>query len=317
MQDLAQRIDSEVRKMEDKVLNFENDYNKFVRPLLASSCLILPHGLGHPSTLFLHKQTFEILDHNPSYLSCFDLMSYKSGVRDAEEWYFFMDHLVKKKIYIVEVWNLTLSTVETLMYDHGIVGPDDGTDAEFYKGECDASFEKGRANLSFIIWKGDKIIHSEVIKGIRCKNATEAEAYAAFALLFKASELNIQKLLVCSDCKAVCSILSGEMEIGSNHLHRNLYLTLRSMKRLFKKLIVSWKPREVNSFADDLTKASDVSLASVVFPTIIMRRWAHHLKGLPLFRIERTSKTKAFIKKFGMVDNLFFESLSRICGIRY
>lgn len=168
--------------------------------MLSARGLIAPHDLEHPSTLFLHKQTFRIMDFNASYLSSFNIASYEEGARN-EEWMFFLDHMVDRRVYVIEDMELSFSTIQTLMYDHGLKSPEDGSDHEFFKGEFDASFEKGSAKLSIIIWKGDKIIHTEVYENVICSAATEAETFAAFALLSKAREMNIVKLLVCSDCK--------------------------------------------------------------------------------------------------------------------
>lgn len=112
-------------------------------------------------------------------------MEYECSVKD-EEFMFFLRHMVQRKVYVIEDWDSTISTVETLMYDHGLIGPEDGSGHDFYKGEADASFENGIAKLSIIIWKGDKIIHAEVYTDIKCTTATQAEAFAVFALLLKA-----------------------------------------------------------------------------------------------------------------------------------
>jgi ribonuclease HI len=194
------------------------------------------------------------------------------------------------------------------MYDHGLVGPQDDTETDFCKGECDASYETGLASLAFIIWRGEKIIYSEILKNVSCKSATESELYAAFALLSKAKELGIQKMLLCSDCVTICDVLSGQHCIQNveakspEDYDQNikassppkgydqlvLYLMLRSMKWHFKNLISMWKPRELMVFADDLAKANEVVVGDPHFLGQVMQKWSYHLKGLPLLRIEWT-----------------------------
>lgn len=244
---------------------------------------------------------------NPTYLSSFDIMQYDDGARPEKELEFFLKHLVDKRVCIVEDIDNTISTVETLMYDHGIKGTEDGTDDEIYKGECDASFEGTTARLSFILWKGNEIIHTEVYSEFKCKSATEAKAYAAFALLLKAREMKILKLLLCSDSKTVCQILSGELSYDRETFDLvKLSLMLRSMRKYFDKVIVMWKPRQLMIFADDLSKASDRPIASPTFQDLTLKRWSHHLQGLPVFRIERTTATQNTVKKFDMACCIFY-----------
>ena len=270
---LMARIDAELKEVESRVGDFENRYKKAMRPLLSSRALILPKDLKDPSTLFSHHQVFKIMNLNPTYLSSFDIMQYDDGARPEKELEFFLKHLVDKRVCIVEDIDNTISTVETLMYDHGIKGTEDGTDDEIYKGECDASFEGTTARLSFILWKGNEIIHTEVYSEFKCKSATEAKAYAAFALLLKAREMKILKLLLCSDSKIVCQILSGELSYDRETFDLvKLSLMLRSMRKHFDKVIVMWKPRQLMIFADDLSKASDRPIASPTFQDLALKR---------------------------------------------
>uniref|UniRef100_A0A0D9X2X9 RNase H type-1 domain-containing protein n=1 Tax=Leersia perrieri TaxID=77586 RepID=A0A0D9X2X9_9ORYZ len=292
---LTQQISSETALMEDKILNFKERYNKVIRPQLVSRGLIAPDDFNNMSTSFLHRQTYKITNHYPNYLSCFD----ESIADNRAEWEAFLEHLVRKRVYIIEDWYLTIASIMPLMYEHGLIRPEDGTHIDFFKGECDASYDSKTetASLSLIIWKGVDMFYIEVTKDVPCTSATEAEGFASFALLSKARELKILKLLLCSDCKPVCRILSGELSIGWMHEHCNLYLMLRSMRRHFMKLVCEWKPRELMVFADDLAKASKSDLASPVFLKKLLNKWSHHLKGGPVFRIERTPAANSKIKQ--------------------
>lgn len=280
---------------------------KHIRSRLSSRCLIVPNGAGlkDPWTAFLHNQIFKIAGHNASYLSCFDIMSYESVKNDDDEFERFLDHLVDKKIHVIEDWLSSLSTVEILMYDHGLKQPDDGTSEPFFKGECDAAYDSktGIASLSYIIWKDDKIVYSEIFSSIKCSSAVEAEIFAACALLHKAEELKINKLLVCSDSRTVATILSGELLIGMKHLQRDLFLMLRAMRSRFKWLVATWKPRELMVFADDLAKIAKLSTTDSAEPyiRITSAKWSDHLRGFPVFRVERSPSTNTAAKKLGKV----------------
>jgi len=221
------------------------------------------------------------------------------GQKDNDDdWERFLEHLVEKKIYVIEDWNSSYSTVEVLMYDHGLKQPDDGTKDPFYKGECDASYDPvtKTASLSYIIWKDDKIIYSEVFSQVNCSSSVEAEIYACCALLYKAEELKISKLLVCCDNKTVVTILSGEHPINMSHPNRDFYLMLRAMKSRFKRLVVTWKPRELMLFVDDLAKAAKLH-TDVFLSNYATAKWLKHLRGLPIFRLERTNPTSTAVKK--------------------
>jgi hypothetical protein len=76
--------------MECQVLSFENKYNKKLKPMLSSRGLINANDLTHPSTLFLHRQTFKILKFSPSYVSSFDVIEYECGAKDEKELEFFL-----------------------------------------------------------------------------------------------------------------------------------------------------------------------------------------------------------------------------------
>ncbi|XP_024310511.1 uncharacterized protein LOC100827929 isoform X1 [Brachypodium distachyon] len=303
---LLQRIAAEINDLKKELHEFEARYNKHVRPLLVSACLTAPCGINDPWMVFLHRQTFEIANQNPSYLSSFDIMQYEYVCKDSE-WERFVKHLIDRRVYPIDDMGATFSTIETLMYDHGLKQPDDGTDDTFFKGECDASYDPKThiANLSYIIWKDNMIFAAGVYPDIKCSSPTEAEIYAALALLYQAEKLQCRKLLVCSDSRTVTGILTGERPIDMKHEHCHLYLKLRLMRRRFDRLVVSWKARELMVFADQLAKEEK----SVKLPhrdssnamKLAWSKWGGHLKGLPIYRIERSSSTTKAIKKFGKV----------------
>lgn len=86
--------------------------------------------------MFLHRQTFEIANQNASYLSRFDIMQYDYVCKD-NEWEGFVKHLIDRRVYVIDDMGATFSTIETLMYDHGLKQSDDETDDPFIKGQHD------------------------------------------------------------------------------------------------------------------------------------------------------------------------------------
>lgn len=297
---LSKRIAADTSQTNTKVLNFEARYMNYIRPLLVSRCLIAPCGINDPWMVFLQRQTFKILGHNPCYLSSFDTTAYEDTCKDGE-WEMFLDHLVSRKGYIIEDWDSSFSTIEPLMYDHGLKQPYDGTEEPFYKGECDASYDKNTkiASLSYIIWKNDKIIYSEVFSDLECSSSNEAEIHAALALLYKAEELKIRKLHLWTDSRTAATVLTGELSIPRDHAHRDFYLTLRAMRKRFSWLVVTWKPRELMVFPDELAEfAKSPGCDLRTSQTFAMEKWSGHLRGLPVYRIEWTNKTATAVRKF-------------------
>ncbi|XBI73835.1 hypothetical protein VPH35_067493 [Triticum aestivum] len=250
--------------------------------------------------VFLQRQRLEICGHNPCYLSCFDVMCYEHGCNDGE-WELFLNHLLDKKVYVIEDWDSSYSTIETLMYYYGVRQPDDGTGEQFFKGECDASFDSvtNTASFSYIIWKDDEIVYSEVFSGLVCSSAVEAEMYAAYALLYKAEQLKIRKLLLWTNSRTTADVLTGEHPIKRGDEHCDFYLTLRAMRMRFSWFMVSWKPRELMFFADDLANLAKLPINDLPSAVkLALLKWASHLRGLPVFRVEWTSITQTAVKKF-------------------
>ncbi|XP_073353559.1 uncharacterized protein [Aegilops tauschii subsp. strangulata] len=114
VQALRKRIVEETSHTTAKVLDFQTRYKNYLRPQLVSRCLISPCPINDRWMVFLHCQTFKICGHNPSYLSCFDIMCYEHGCKDGE-WELFLNHLLDKKVYVIEDWDSSYSTIETLM----------------------------------------------------------------------------------------------------------------------------------------------------------------------------------------------------------
>ncbi|XP_044377515.1 uncharacterized protein [Triticum aestivum] len=147
VQALRKRIVEDTSHTTAKVLDFQTRYKNYLRPQLVSPCLISPCPINDRWMVFLQRQTFEICGHNPSYLSCFDIMCYEHGCKDGE-WELFLNHLLDKKVYVIEDWDSSY----------------------------DASFDSvtNTASFSYIIWKDDQIVYSEVFSGLVCSSPVEA-----------------------------------------------------------------------------------------------------------------------------------------------
>ncbi|XP_044364507.1 uncharacterized protein [Triticum aestivum] len=297
---LRERVLADTSQTATKALSFKARYKNFIRPLLVNRCLIAPCGINDPWMIFLQRQTFSILGHNPCYLSSFDITSYEDTCKDGE-FETFLDLLVSRKGYIIEDWDSSFSTIEPLMYDHGLKQPYDGTNEPLYKGECDASYDNktGIASLSYIIWKDDKIIYSEVFSDLKCSSSNEAEIHAALALLYKAEELKISKLHLWTDSRTAASVLTGELSIPWDHAHHDFFLTLRGMRKRFSRLVVTWRPREMLFFPDELAEiAKSPGCDLRASHTTALEKWSGHLRGLPVHHIEWTNKTATAVRKF-------------------
>ncbi|CAL5063573.1 unnamed protein product [Urochloa decumbens] len=212
----------------------------------------------------------------------------------------FRDQIISSRVHLIDNWQSTFSNVEKLYYDYGVKGPSDGVD--IYKGECDASFDSNSktATLAFIIWKDDKVLWSQVIRGFDCGSAQEAEACAALALVWKATELEkgtITNLIVYTDSMPTAGIMSGSMTIKRNDRNFGLYMLLRGTRQRFDRLIAEWKSRELQFLPDALASSQDVDYGPLYTGTIL-KKFSYHLSGLPLFKLSQSTKSKEITSKF-------------------
>lgn len=111
--------------------------------------MIAPGVINDRSTHHLHHKTRDITKRSPVYLSLCRCDGEKT--QTGEQWKYFVKHMIKERVYVIEDWKSSLGKVELLLYDYGIIGPNDGTDEDFYKVKCDVFFKDKKATLSFII----------------------------------------------------------------------------------------------------------------------------------------------------------------------
>lgn len=308
---LLSQIDADIEEAECEFTEaaVKERYLKHVRPQLMSRGLVLPENLRHRSTSFVHFRTKEITGHKPKYMSILDVMGHEKRMKE-DEWQYLLKDMIKTRIYVVENWGSSLCHVVSLMYDHGIISPDDGTNVEFYKAECDASYcgKKQQAELSFLIFKGRKIMHCQVHHEVPCRSSVVAECYAASACLMKAKELGIKNLVICMDSKDSHGVLSGERNIKPGDEHLGVFMMLRKHQNALERVVPVWKERELNQLADDLVTLDKRTTLDPMFPRRAMERWQHLLEGYPVFRFKQKNEVESLTK--GFVDNQSYGTAS-------
>ena len=83
------------------------------------------------------------------------------------------------------------------------------------------------------------------------------------------------------------------------------------MRMRFSWLMVTWKPRELMFFADDLANLAKLPINDLPSAVkLALLKWASHLRGLPVFKVERTSITQTAVKKFSMFFEPYYMLLS-------
>jgi hypothetical protein len=143
-----------------------------------------------------------------------------------------------------------------------------------------------------------KIIFSEVYEDVISESSTFAEAYAAIAVLRKADEMGIQKLVMWTDSQGNSETLTGEKVIKDDK-YRGVFLYLRFLGKKFKKLVPIHVKRELMKFADDLANFKNVfHLSSPIF---LMRRWSPYLRGVAVYWITQCPDVTACINMFGKI----------------
>ncbi|KAJ1253807.1 hypothetical protein BS78_08G045500 [Paspalum vaginatum] len=161
------------------------------------------------------------------------------------------------------------------------------------------------ADLSIMIWKNDQVVHSETFLDVPyCFSTIQSEVKAAFAILVEAKKHGIENLLLWVDNKRVAEVILGKWQIDIGDRNRKLFMALRSLRRSFKRLIVTCVPRELLQITDGMLRECtvlDAKAAGVKSATFVKsaNRWTYHLNAMPLFDISMTPETVDTIKKFG------------------
>ncbi|KAL6838525.1 hypothetical protein ACP4OV_031770 [Aristida adscensionis] len=240
-------------------------------------------------------------EQTPLYLSVLDVMSYKLRLLDFE-WSSLINHIVNKRVLVVEDWNKSYGSVRRLVFDFGIKGPPNN-DLSYMKGESDASYDSasgsGTARISNIIWRGNQIIWVEVFENVKCPSSVTAEALAALSLLFKCIDLKVAKLVVWTDNEAVCGYMDGGSSIDLSADPDNLcYLLQSEMRKQFEHLVPLLKPRELLYIPDQILRSVKQITSGDLDDTVneVVKDFSTNIAGMPVFQILQHSETNRTIK---------------------
>jgi hypothetical protein len=218
---------------------------------------------------------------------------------------------------IIESWTTSVvGSVEVLVYDHGLSSPPG--DIQYYRGQSDASIQSNRtsqsgiksgsekyASLCTLIWKGNQVKDCQVFRRVPCSSrTTQAEMLAMFALARRGTELKIEKFSVITDCMEVDRNNRGVGLIEKNAKDSDVRMATRYVIGSYKSFISRWEPREKNMFADSILKKAEVHEEHLNME-LLLESWAHHLSGLPLFKIHQNQdKIEQKISKYSYNNSL-------------
>ncbi|CAN6174878.1 unnamed protein product [Urochloa humidicola] len=109
------------------------EFERDIRPLLVSHCLMLPHPIDHVSTAFLGGQAHKFAKSKPLFLTSLDIMV---RLKSLKEWQRkpMLDFIIKKRVFVKDEWHLSYGNIELMEYDF------EESNSEFVRGECDAAF---------------------------------------------------------------------------------------------------------------------------------------------------------------------------------
>ncbi|KAM0839737.1 hypothetical protein ACQ4PT_060114 [Festuca glaucescens] len=218
----------------------------------------------------------------PLYLTTLDVMRTVVALHPSK-WRNLTDYLRDRKIIIIKRWDLSLGSVENMVYSHGFK-PLGGR--KLYRGQTDASFMKklNRAALCGITWDDTQVFDCLICLGIACKSNVEAEMLSAVMILRRVHDLQIEDFMLHTDCSHVDGVLREEMVVKANSEHAELSRLLVGLKARFRNIFCQLEPREKLMFPDFLLRLERAK--NLVFEEVL-RIWSPHLLGLPIFRIKQ------------------------------
>lgn len=127
---------------------------------------------------------------------------------------------------------------------------------------------------------------------------------AMFALTRRGTELKIERFSVITDCMEVDRNDRGVGLIEKNAKHSDVRMATRYVIGSYKSFMSRWEPREKNMFADSILKKAEVHEEHLNME-LLLESWAHHLSGLPLFKIHQNQdKIKQKISKYSCNNSL-------------
>lgn len=204
------------------------------------------------------------------------------------KWTFLLDHLRDCKVMVLEEWDLSIATIETMVYKKGWKVP--LGDRTLYQGQTDAAYRNRLATLCSIIWKDDQIIDCCICRSIKCGSSLEAELLSMFLLERRAIDLGIKDLMVITDNDHVDKTVREEIKEKSDGRIKDLSMALLGLKSKYETFLCQLEPREQLLFPDSLVNLKAIKSGTIstgAFQEII-DRWSPLLLGQPLFRVHQT-----------------------------
>uniref|UniRef100_A0A0D9WC88 RNase H type-1 domain-containing protein n=1 Tax=Leersia perrieri TaxID=77586 RepID=A0A0D9WC88_9ORYZ len=286
-------------------------YYDLVRPVLLSSGLLMEDSIDSPNTRALDNFLCTNFKKHPIYLSSLDVMKALIGL-DTDKWCYLMRYLRINRILVCENWLESFGNVECVVHDDSI-NFSSATSETIYKGQCDAGYKKGSANLWTIIMTGiNKILDCAIIRGVPCESAPHAELWAMYVLLRRAIDMGVIRLLnVKTDSKFVADTLCEKYVLKPDAPPEDICEALRCMKSYFKRFGCRWEPRENLFLVDSLLKMEGEALQNI---EAIKDIWADYLLDTPQFRAhqERGSFKKNYIKKAQPVGSIYLHRMYKV-----
>ncbi|XP_015697993.2 uncharacterized protein LOC102714685 isoform X2 [Oryza brachyantha] len=307
-------------------LELKEEFEKDVRPYLASKLLLLHGPIEGTSLAYFDYLAHVTLKHAPVYVSSLDLtirkrilyfdylahvtlkhapvyvssldLTIRKRIFSAVVWEKLLKHVVDSNIFVCIDWYESYGNIQSL-YHHGVSVPYE--EDSFFRGESDASFNEsyGIAKLAFGIMKDWKLLFIDIVENVKCTDINSAEAYAMLALLTKCHELNLRTGAVWTDNRIIFGVMSGEYTVSAGDPNQQLFSLLRFFMSKFDVIIPFWMPREGLFFPDGLIKALErkqhacpppISISEVAKKSVFnsLRACSSYFIGVPLFRISNT-----------------------------
>lgn len=184
--------------------------------------------------------------------------------------------------------------------------------SDVYRGECDASYYKGKALACYAIRNSkDELLSSILVKKFDCHTSCMAEVIAMWVLLKEAMTMGLQNSFfqACSGSSQEYKILRGtlliEIDPNDNDGAAKVNKSLKYMRRYFNNLLPRWESREKLFLVDRIMRKGNVAgnegsedvvdqSSEVALKQSLVRKMAYYLTGNPVFKLIR--KKSKFIK---------------------
>jgi hypothetical protein len=150
--------------------------------------LIARHSLHDKPGIALHQE-FKSIASEPKYITSLELTVELISMPE-KFWTRCFDFLSEQRCFMIENWSETPGvSIDIFVFDRTMSF--DGSDV--YKGECDASYYKGKALACCAIWNSkDELTSSIFVKKLDCHTSCMAEVIAMWVLLKEAMRMGLQ-----------------------------------------------------------------------------------------------------------------------------